>query len=240
MESGHNKNVANLQTLTIILNNLGIQYEPPQDLIKLPEMQTLLTASQSALGEVDTAQAAKAIAVDEVQAEFDGLQKYAVNIKRQAQVELNDPAFTANLQSIVNNFTPPGRKTGVPDDPLTPVDESRTPQSQSQRSRANQIAYLADISALLKTKSEYKAVGTPYTVAAIDVKIAALTAKQNADNAAAAALGSKLDARDAVMYDDETGIIPRVKLIKTYIILKFSKDSTIYQQINALEFRKVK
>lgn len=240
MESGHNKNVDNLQIVVINLTNLGGAYEPPQDLIILPEMQALLTASQTALGEVDTAEAEKAVAVDEVQAEFEGLQKYVVNIKRQAQVELNDPAFIADLQSIINNFTPPGRKTGVPDDPLTPVDESRTPQSQSQKSRANQIAYLSDISALLKTRSEYKGDGTPYTVTAVDAKIAALTAKHNADNTADAILGSKLDARDAVMYDDATGIIPRIKLIKPYLILKFGKESAIYQQINALEFRKVK
>ena len=241
MESGHNKNVANLQTVTIILNNLGSEYEPPQDLIKLPALQNLLTDSQTMLGEVDTAQASKSVAVDEVQAEFDDLPKYVVNIKRQAQVEMNDSAFTDNLQTIVNNFSPSGRKTGVPDDPSTPdIDESRTSQSQSQRSRDNQIAYLTDVSALLKTKPAYKADGTPYEVAAIDTKIASLTAKSNAANAAAAvALGSKLDARDAVMYDDATGIIPRIKLLKPYLILKFGKDSAAYQQINALEFRKL-
>ena len=241
METGHNKNVANLQTATIILTNLGGAYTPPQDLIKLPELQTLLTASQTALGEVDTAQASKTVAVDDVQAEFDGLPKYVVNIKRQVQVELNDPAFTDNLQNIVNNFSPPGRKTGVPDDPSTPdIDESRTSQSQSQRSRDNQIAYLADISALLKTKPAYKATGTPYEVATIDAKIASLTAKSNAAGATVANLGNKLDARDAVIYNDQTGIIPRIKLIKTYLTLKFGKESAAYQQINALEFRKVK
>lgn len=241
MESGHNKNVANLQKAVIAFTNLGGEYDPPQDLIKLPALQTLLTASQSALGEVDTAEAEKAVAVDELQAEFEGLPKYAVNIKRQAQVELNDSAFNADLQTVVNKFTPSGRKTGVPDDPLTPdIDESRTAQSQSQTSRDNQIAHLADISALLKTKTEYKGLGTPYSTAAVDAKIAALTAKQNAANAALSAHARKLDARDAIMYDDETGIIPRIKLIKPYLILKFGKDSTIYQQINALEFRKVK
>ncbi|CAN5342018.1 hypothetical protein BH10ACI1_BH10ACI1_09850 [soil metagenome] len=240
MESGHNKNVANLQTTTIVLTNLGSEYSPPQDLIKLPEMQTLLTASQTALSEVDTAQAAKTVATDDVQAEFEGLPKYVVNIKRQAQIELNDAAFTADLQTIVNKFAPPGRRTGVPDDPLTPdIDESRTSQSQSQRSRDNQIAYLADISALLKTKSAYKATGTLYDVATIDAKIASLTAKNNAAVDTVANLGNKLDARDAVMYNDQTGIIPRIKLTKTYLILKFGKTSAAYQQINALEFRKV-
>lgn len=176
-----------------------------------------------------------------MQAEFDGLPKYVVNIKRQAQVELNDPAFTTDLQTIVNKFSPSGRKTDVPDDPLTPdIDESRTSQSQSQRSRDNQIAYLADVSALLKTKTEYKADGTPYDVATIDAKIASLSAKSNAADSTVAALGNKLDARDAVMYNDQTGIIPRIKLIKTYLTLKFGKESAAYQQINALEFRRVK
>lgn len=241
METGHNKNAANLQTAITILTALGGEYAPPQNLIALPELQTLLTDSQTALGEVDTAQAAKAVAVDEVQAEFDGLPKYVVNIKRQAQVELNDPAFTDNLQTIVNNFSPAGRKASVPDDPATPdIDESRTSQSQSQRSRDSQIAYLADVSALLKTKPEYKANGTPYEVAAIDAKTAALSSKNTAAAATVAALGNKLDARDAVLYNDQTGIIPRIKLIKTYLTLKFGKDSAPYQQINALEFRRVK
>ena len=241
MESGHNKNVANLQKAIIHFTDLGSEYAPPQDLIKLPELQSLHTASQTAMGEVDTAEAAKAVAVDELQDESKGLGKYAVNIKRQVQVELNDPAFTADIQTIVNKFTPPGRQTGVPDDPSTPdIDESRTPRSQSQVSRDNQIAYLADISALLKTKPAYKGEGTPYSVAEIDAKIAALTAKLNNANAATAALDRELDARDAIMYDDQTGIIARINLIKPYLILKFGRDSTIYQEINALEFRKVK
>lgn len=238
MESGHTKNVANFETATIILTNLGATYAPTQPLILLPALQSLLTQAETAMTEVDTAQAAKTVAVDAAQAEFDGLDKYAVNIKRSAEVELNDEAFTKDLQTIVNKFSPPGRKTGLPDDPLTPdIDESKTAASQSQRSRDNQIAHLADISALLKTKPEYLATGTPYATAAIDAKIASLTDANNDAKIAAAALGTKLDARDAILYDEETGIIPRVKLIKTYLALKLGKDSAAYQQINALEFK---
>ena len=98
-----------------------------------------------------------------MQAEFKDLDKYVRNIKNNAAVELNDAAFTADLQTIVNKFAPPGRKTGLPDDPLTPEDESRTPQSQSQRSRDNQIAYLADINALLKSREDYITTETAYT-----------------------------------------------------------------------------
>lgn len=240
MESGHNKNVANFETAKIILTAQGAEYAPPQTLITLANLQTHLTAAQGALADTDAKQAAKTIAVDEVQAEFAGLDKYVRNIKNNAAVVLNDPAFTADLQTIVNEFAPPGRKTGLEDDPLTPEDESRTPQSQSQRSRDNQIAYLADINALLKSREDYVTTDTPYTTEGIDNKIAVLTAKNNAAKATQAALGNSLDARDALLYNNPDCLINRINLIKPYVALKFGKDSAVYQQINALEFRKIK
>jgi hypothetical protein len=238
MESGHNKNVANLETTIIILTSLGAEYAPAQALIALAALQSLLAEAQTALEDVDAAQAAKTIAVDEVQEEFEDLDKYARNIKNNAAIVLNDPALTTDLQKIINEFSPPGRKTGLEDDPLTPEDESRTPQSQSQRSRDNQIAYLADINALLKARSDYTTTETGYTTEAIDAKIASLTAANNAAKSAIAALGNQLDARDAIFYDEATGILARIKLVKTYVALKFGKTSAAYQQINALEFKK--
>jgi aspartokinase len=237
MESGHNKNVANLETVIIILTSLGAEYAPTQALITLVALQGLLAQAQTVLADVDEAQANLTVKVDAAQAEFKDLAKYVRNIKNNAVVVLNDPAFTKDLQTIVNKFSPPGRKTGLTDDPNTPEDESRTSQSQSQQSRDNQIAYLADISALLKLREDYVTPETAYTTEAIDNKIASLTAVNNAAKAAIAALGNKLDARNALLYDKTTGIKARVNLIKPYIALKFGKDSAVYQQINALEFK---
>ena len=242
METGHNKNVANFETTIIILTNLGAQYAPPQALIVLTALQQLLDQAKAALLAVDEAEAARTVKVDEAQAAFKDLPQYVVNIKRQAEVEVNDPSFTKDLQTIVNKFSPPGRDTGKDDNPATPdVDESRTAASQSQRSRDNLIAHLMDIVTLLKARDEYKATGTPYATAAIDDRIAALTAASNAAKAAEAAYGTKKDARDEILYDDEANnLLSRVKLIKAYVALKFGKDSAPYRQIAALEFRRVK
>jgi hypothetical protein len=239
METGHTKNVANLETTTIILANLGAVYSPGQALIKLPALETKLAEAKAALELIDTAQAEKTGMTDEVQAEFEDLYKYVVNIKRTAEVELNDAAFTSDLQNIVNRFASGSRKTGVPDDPLTPnVDESRTPVSTSQRSRDNQIAHLADLLALLETRSDYNPAAAEYKIAAIENKLTTLTAKNNAAKSAEAALGNALDARDAVLYDDETGILKLIKLIKTPLALNPGNPSAAYQQVAALDFRK--
>ena len=240
MDTGHNKNVANFETTTIILTASGAEYAPPQPLDHECRITNASDRRKGALADVDEKQAANTIAVDEVQAEFKDLDKYVRNIKNHAAIVLNDPAFTADLQSIVNKFAPPGRKTGLPDDPLTPEDESRTPQSQSQRSRDNQIAYLADINALLKSREDYITTDTPYTTEGIEAKIAALTAKNNAAKASRSRPRQfKLDNRDALLYNDPDCMINRVNLIKPYVAQKFGKDSAVYQQINALEFRRV-
>ncbi len=239
METGHAKNVANFETVIIILVGLGSVYNPTQALILLAALQTKLTEAKAALDTVDTAQADKTIKVDEIQAEFESLDKYVVNIKRTAEVEINDAAFTADLQTIVNKFASTSRRTGLPDDPSTPEDESRTAHSTSQRSRDNQIAHLADMLALLRTKSDaYKPNDTEYTIGGIEAKLAALTAKNNAAKAAFAALGVAQDARNTILYHPDTGIIKLVKLIKTQLARKPGKQSAAYQQINALEFKK--
>ena len=240
METGHAKNVANFETVIIILVGLGAVYNPTQALILLAALQTKLTEAKAVLDTVDTAEADKTVKVDEIQAEFEGLDKYVVNIKRTAEVEINDPAFTADLQTIVNKFASTSRKTGLPDDPLTPdIDESRTAHSTSQRSRDNQIAHLADIAALLRTKGDaYKPNDDEYKIEAIEAKIATLTTKNNAAKAAFAALGNAQDARDLVLYHPDTGVLKLVKLIKTQLARKPGKQSAAYQQINALEFRK--
>ena len=97
METGHAKNVANFETAIIILNNLGAVYDTGQALILLPALQTKLTESKAVLTAVDTAGADKTITIDEREAEFKNLDKYAVNIKRTAEVEVNDEAFTKDL-----------------------------------------------------------------------------------------------------------------------------------------------
>lgn len=237
-ETGHAKNVANFETTTIILLGLGTIYNPAQALILLSALQDKLTEAKAALAAVDQAEAAEINAINEIQAEAQDLDKYAVNLKRSIDVELNDPALTRDVQTIVNRFSSGSRDTGLPDDPLTPEDESRTARSTSQRSRDNQIAYIGDIAALIRERPDYKTNEAEYTLAAVEAKIARLTAKSNAAKAATAALGNALDARDRVLYDQDTGVLKLVKLIKTQLARKPGRDSAAYEQINALEFRK--
>lgn len=241
METGHAKNVANFETVTLILETLGANYNPTQPLIQLSALQTKLTAAKNSLTAADTVEAEKKIAVNERAAEFEDLDKIAVNVKRSAEVNINDAAFTDDLQAIVRKFYG-GRAGEKPvDDPATPdIDESLSLKSVSQRSYDNLVSHFADLIALLKTQSSYAPPETEFRVATLETKLAALQTKNNAAKTANAVYGNALDARNEILYNPDTGIIKLVKLIKTQLALKPGKNSAPYQQINALEFRKAK
>lgn len=102
--TGHAKNVANFETVTIVLLALGTVYNPSQALILLTALQTKLTAAKNVLTAIDEAEAAKKVTGNERAAEFKGIATFAVNIKREAEVSVNDEAFTRDLQSIVRKM----------------------------------------------------------------------------------------------------------------------------------------
>jgi hypothetical protein len=240
METGHAKNVANFEAITIILAGLGAGYDPQQTLIRPAALQDKLAEAKVVLAEVDAAEADRTIKVDEVQAEFGGLDKFVVNIKRVAAVELNDEALNRDLQTIVNRFTAKTRAAAA-GSPSTPgLDDAPKTRSTSMRSRDNQIAHLADLVALLKSKGGYKPTDPDYKIETIEARIAALAAKNNAAKSSEAALGNAQNARDRILYDPDTGILKLVKLIKTQLALKPGKTSAAYRQVNGLEFRRVK
>lgn len=241
MEVGHSKNVANFETIIIILTGLGAIYNPSQTLILLAALQDKLAEAKAAMNALDAWEAAKKVAVNERQAEFEDIEKLAVNIKREAEVSVNDAAFTKDLQTIVRKFTgsaAPGTPKPV-DDPSTPnTDESKTGKSVSERSYDKLVAHFADLVALLKTQPAYNPNDDEYKITTLEAKLAAMQDKNNAVKTANAALGNGQDARDLILYDKDTGVLKLVKLIKTQLARKPGKDSAAYQQINALEFRR--
>ena len=102
---------------------------------------------------VDLAEAAKKIAVNSRATEFEDLDKLAVNVKRTAEVDVNDAALTDDLLPIIRRMR--GKRAGeVPnDDPETlEIDKSDKTHSVSARGYDNQIAYFTDLIALLQTQ----------------------------------------------------------------------------------------
>ena len=62
-ETGHAKNVANLDELISFVGGYGVVYNPSKPAIKLPALQALSTAAKAAIGAVNSANPAYSNAV---------------------------------------------------------------------------------------------------------------------------------------------------------------------------------
>lgn len=238
--TGHAKNVANFETAIIVLTDLGAEYNPSQPLIQLSALQAKLAAAKDALAAVDSAGAAKTIAVNERAAAFEALDKFAVNVKRAAEVEVNNDAFTRDLLSIVRKFRSPRAGSAPVDNPATPdTDESLNTHSVSQRSYDSLAAHFARLISLLKVaQPPYNPNEPEMKISGLEAKLAALETKNRAAKTARAQHAATLAARDGVLYHKDTGILKLIKLIKTQLARQPGIDSPAYEQINALEFKK--
>jgi hypothetical protein len=248
MDAGHEKNVANFETVIIILISLGAIYDPSQALILLPALQALLTLAKNAIDAVTTAEAADDIAIDERQEEFSELYAYAVNIKRAVIVEINDDAFTKDVNSLVGKFRSKGKNTDAPDSggdqPATGGEPAPAAgRSTSERSYDMQIQHLTAIRELVKAKSAsyappIAAGEDDVTIHGIEAKINALETKNNNAKNTKINLGLALNERDRILYNPAEGVIKRITLIKNQLARKPGKQSAAYQQIMALDFKK--
>jgi hypothetical protein len=238
-ETGNAKNVANFEQVTNIVGNLGADYNPSQDLIKLVNLQDKLADAQGALNEVITKEAAETEAVNRREAEFAGIGKLATRIADAAAVNVNDEIFSKGVETFKRKLQ--GRRAGTKpvDDPSTPdVEESLSAHSTAQLSYDNLTANFAALIALLKTQADYAPNETDLKIVTLEAKLAAMEATNDAAKAAILTADSARANRDPLLYDPKTGVLNLVKLIKRYIKFALGKESRTYQQIIELKFKK--
>lgn len=240
-ETGNAKNAINFEQAVNIVGNLGAAYNPSQNLIKLPNLLTKLAGVQNALTAVNTKEAAETVAVNLREAEFEGIGKLATRIRNAVAVNVNDETFSKDVDVFVRKIQ--GRRAGEKpvDDPSTPdVDESQSAHSVAQLSYDNQTANFAGLIALLKNEPTYAPNETDVKVATLEAKLAAMESTNAAAKAAILDAQAARDNRDTLLYDEQTGVITAVDLIKKYVKYAFGADSLAYKQLVALKFRKYK
>lgn len=236
-EAGHAKNVANFETLINIIIALGLRYQPSNPSILLTALQILLGNAKAKIQEVSAADAEETNAAKTRTAAFEGHLKLATRVINAYDASDSDELVSSNLAGFMRRLR--GERAGEKpvDDPATPEDESATAHSVSHLSYDNLVATWRELIELLKTQAGYKPNEEDLKITSLETYVADLEAKQNNAKNATIAVQNARTARNQVLYDDETGIIPIVKKIKKYV--KSIPDSeAVMEQIRALKFKK--
>ena len=103
-ETGHANNVANLESLIISATAFGTSYNPSKDSIKLPALQTLLSASKDSLNAVNIAQSAYSNAVSARESAFEPFSKLITRVNNALKASDTTVQVDESAQTIVRKL----------------------------------------------------------------------------------------------------------------------------------------
>ncbi len=233
-ETGHAKNIANLQELIAFATGYGATYNPTKTALKLPQLNALVSASQTSLADVIAKNTTYNNNVNDRQIAFSNLKPLATRLINALQTTDATTEKIADAKSFNKKIQGTRSKASTtPTDPNTPTPITI---STSQQSYDQQIQHLAGIISVLQSE-------TSYAPNEIDLKIVTLTAKQtdlSTKNIAVAtahvnASNARIS-RDTNLYAPTTGILAIAAEVKKYIKSVYGASSPQFAQVKGIDF----
>ena len=237
-ETGHAKNVANLQDLISFVTGYGATYNPTKNALMLPQLNALATTAQTSLADVVTINTAYNNKVNERVTAFSGLKALSTRLVNAlettdatAQVIKDAKGFNRKLQ---------GKRASTATTPIDPNTPAPATISTSQQSYDQQIQHLAGLISVLQSEPSYAPNETELAIATLTAKQADLTAKNNEVSTAYTNISNSRIARNTTLYADNTGLVEIATEVKKYIKSLFGASSPEFAQVKGIEFKKAK
>lgn len=238
-EKGHAKNVANLQDLIAFVTGYGATYNPTKTALKLVQLNTLATTSQTNLADVITKNTAYNNKVNERAIAFSTLKTVATRLINALEITDATPQKIKDAKSFNNKIQ--GKRatttTTAPTSPDTPVP---TTISTSQQSYDQQIQHFAAIISILQSETSYAPNETELKIVTLTAKQTDLTARNNAVATAYTNVSNSRITRNSTLYNPETGLVDIAADIKKYVKSIYGATSPQFAQIKGIQFTKAK
>ena len=239
-ETGHAKNVATFEDLISFCTGYGAAYNPSKAALKLPALNTQLTAANATLQAVKVAKTAYDNATNAREIVFKPLKTLSTKIVNalaatEAARQTVDNVKTSNLK-IQGKRAKAKEKPAAKD--LAPGAEPAKTASISQQSFDKLIDHFAQLIATLTAEPKYLPNENELKLTALNTLLTDLRAKNTAViNATTAASNARI-ARDKALYGEGTGLVATALDVKTYVKSLFGASSPQYKQVSALKFTK--
>ena len=231
-ETGHAKNVANLQKL-IEQVTVYTNYNPPVDNLTVANLQTLYTTSLAKLSEVEEKRNANKNAIHLRQVAFENLKPTCTKIVNLLDIlgitqGTIDQAKSLNklIQGSSNKVTP------------TPEEGGETPKtvSTSRQSYTQQADNFGILVQLLGTIPTYNPNEDDLKLTTLTPYQASLMSATQAVDQTEAELNNKLIERNQVLYADGTGLYSIAQNVKKYVKSSYGATSPEYTNVSKIKF----
>lgn len=236
-ESGHKKNVENLQTAVNFAAGWGATYQPSNPMLSIAAMTATVTNGDGQIDGVQTNRTPYRNATAACDDAFDPLSKLTRRIMKSAKSQGVPESVIEDADTYSRKILGV-RKTPIPkDDPATPdVDESQKTHSASQMSRTQRIENFDSLRLLLEAQPLYKPNEVELQTGSMKTYKDDLTAKTEAVGTTFVPYSNAMASRDDVLYLNDDAVVKIGRLFKLYVDAAFGRGSTEWNQIKGLEF----
>ena len=231
-ETGHAKNVANLQKLTEQIKVYSL-YNPPVDNLKIVNLQTLYADASTKLIEVEDKRHANKNAITLRQSAYENLKSTCTRIVNQLDI-LGLPQGTLDQAKSLNRVIQGGQKKSTT--PLEEGKEAPKTVSTSRQSYTQQAENFGILLQLLSTIPSYAPNEDELKLTNLNAFQTSLLSSTQAVDQTEAELNNKLIERDQLLYADGTGLYTIAQNVKKYVKSLYGATSPEYTNVSAIKF----
>ena len=232
-ETGHAKNVATFEDLISFCTGYGVTYNPSKVALKLPALNTQLTAANAALQAVKTAKTALDNATNARELAFKPLKPLATKIVSALAATEATAQTVDDVKSV--NMKIQGRRAKTIAKPADGVEPPKT-VSTSQQSYDRLIDHFTQMIATLTAEPKYLPNENELKLVALNTLLTDLKAKNTGVITATTGSSNARIARDKALYAEITGLIDTALAVKLYVKSLFGASSPQYKQVSGLKF----
>lgn len=238
-ETGHAKNVTNLESLITSIVALETSYNPSRDSIKLPALQALLTASTESLNAVNIAQAAYSNAVAARKVAFEPFSKLITRVMNSLKASGASTQVVQSARTIVRKLQGRRASAKITEEEKKALEAEGKEVNQisaSQMSFDNRIENFDRLIMLLSSIPLYNPNEEELKVETLKALHNQLKEKNTEVILPIVQLSNSRMNRNKILYNENTGLVDVALDSKTYIKSIFGATSPQYKQISKLRF----
>jgi hypothetical protein len=242
-ETGHAKNVANMDLFKKYCTSLGIEFNPSRVELQLPQLSQLVTSCKTCLKVVKDNKATYHFATNEREVAFLPMAKLVTKILAAVTATGATTQTLNDVRGLIRKIK--GRRAKpLPKQPTaTNIDQANAAtaknKSVSQQGFDNRIDHLEQLIAILATLPKYKPNEQELTVNGLTRYLEDLQIKNNAASDAETALNNARISRNEVMYGEKNSLIEVAAALKSYIKSVYGALSPQSRRANSFTFTKI-
>jgi hypothetical protein len=242
-ETGHAKNVANLEQLLSYIGGYGETYNPPKPSISLESMKRLALDANKAVNAVNVALPSLSLAIAAREVAFGPLSKLVTRVlsslKATGTSEQVDKSATAIARKIVGTRAT-AKKTEEQKAALAAEGKVMKEVSTSQMSFDSRLNNFDSLISFVASVPEYKPNEEDLKVTSLTAYHKQLKEKNTAVANASVTVSNARIARNEILYKPLTGLVDVAFDAKLYIKSLYGSTSPQFKQVSGIEFKTVK